>query len=102
MKRLRHAALLAALLPAVSGGCTGFGNGPLMSRLHRDRGVECPCEVGMGPCCDGPALGDGVMAGPALPPPGAATFPTVPPLAPAPRLLDPAQPTPAAPTSRVK
>jgi hypothetical protein len=103
MKRLRHAALVAALLPAVSAGCSNFGQGPLMSRLHGRRATECPCEAGIGPCCDGPPLGEGVAVGPSLPPPGSPVAPAVPPLAPAPRILtEPAQPTPALPSSRIK
>ncbi len=72
-----------------------------MSRLHGRQHDECACEVGAGPCCDGPPLGEGVAVGPALP--GVPMQPAVPPLAPTPRILvDPAQPTPALPSSRTK
>ena len=100
MKRIRLAALLAALLPGMVAGCSTFGNGPIMSRL-RGNHSECPCEAGggFGPCCDGPPLGEGMAAGPMLPPPGMST---IPPLSPAPRLIDPGKPTPAAPSSRTK
>ena len=100
MKRFLRTAALAALLPALCAGCSSFGQGPIMSRLHGNRQSECACEGGVGPCCDGPPLSEGVAVGPTLPP---TMTPAVPPLAPAPRILtDPAQPTPALPSSRIK
>jgi hypothetical protein len=99
MKRIRLAAALAALLPGIVAGCSSFGDGPIMSRLRGSR-PECPCEEGIGPCCDGPALGDGLAVGPTLAP---GVAPAVPAIGPAPRiLLDPAQAVPAGPTSRTK
>jgi hypothetical protein len=106
MKRIRLAAALAAFLPGMVAGCTSFGDGSFMSRLHPRRGTECACEEGFaGPCCDGPPMAGGMVAGPALPPPGVAEpgVPPLAPLAPAPRILtEPAQPVPAGPTSRIR
>jgi hypothetical protein len=99
MKSIRLAAALAALFPALLAGCSNFGQGPIMSRLT-GRHADCACEAEGGPCCDGPPIGEGVAVGPALTAPA---VPAVPPLAPAPRILvDPAQPTPALPSSRIK
>jgi hypothetical protein len=103
MKRIRLGAVVTALLPAVLAGCSNFGQGPIMSRLH-GRQEECACEAGGGPCCDGPPLGEGgVAVGPTLVPGGQPAVPPLTPLAPAPRILvDPAQPTPALPSSRTR
>jgi hypothetical protein len=103
MKRIRLAAVSAALLAGTVAGCANFGQGPIMSRL-RGHGSECPCEegMGMGPCCDGPPISDAMTAGPVLPPPPAVA-PGAVPISPAPRILvDPAQPVPAVPSSRSK
>jgi hypothetical protein len=100
MKRIRLAAVSAALLAGTVAGCSNFGQGPIMSRLRGNR-PECPCEQGMGPCCDGPPMTEGMTAGPVLPPPPVA--PGAVPISPPPRILvDPAQPVPAVPSSRSK
>jgi hypothetical protein len=71
MIRLRLA--LAASVAGVSllAGCSSMGNGPIMSRFNRNRGVEVPCDSpgGCPTCGDGPMLGDPTMVGPAMPPP---------------------------------
>jgi len=97
MKRIRLAALLAALLTGIAAGCSTFGDGPIMSRLRGNR-AECACDAEMGgPCCEGALMGEGLAGGPALP---AVASPAVPVLTPAPRdLVVPAQPLPAPPTS---
>ncbi len=57
----------------------------------------------MAPCCDGPVMGDGMVAGPVLPVPPPAAPPLAPLPGPPPRILtEPAQPTPALPSSRIK
>lgn len=100
MKRIRLVAVLAALLPGVTAGCSNFGQGPIMSRL-RGTPPECACEAPGGPCCDGPMLGDGLAAGPVVGPPPVGS-PTVP-ISPVPRILqEPAPAVPAGPTSRIK
>jgi hypothetical protein len=101
MKRIRLAALCAAFLPGMLAGCSSLGNGPIMSRM-RGNHPDCACEMpGGGPCCDGPALGEGMAGGPMLPP---TMQPVVPPYAPPLRPIDPSgpSPAPASTQSRIK
>ena len=105
---LRHrlaAAAAAAGLGFLSGCCMPFGHGEMMSLFNcRPRSSECceapSCGPVCGPACDGAMMG--APAGPVLtaPPPGTLTpQQTVPPLAPAPRIVPQPAPGQAAPPS---